>query len=91
MDDRHLRLNYLGGRCAVCGRTVSGTERQFLTSKGAFQFNHIDPAQKALDYENVIRRTLSTPQLDELDKCDLLCGSGHPTWTNQKLRGNTRI
>ena len=65
---------------------MSATEDEFFTSKGAFQFNHIDPARKAPHYDNLIRRKLSTTQLDELDKCNLLCASCHPIWTYQKLR-----
>jgi len=90
-DDRHLRLGYLGARCVICRRTVKAADHQFLTSKGAFQFNHIDPSQKAPDYENVIRRVISTPQLDELDKCNLLCSFCHGIWTNQRVTGNTQI
>ena len=69
------------------GRLVKATEQRFLTSKGTFEFNHIDPSQKAPDYSNLIRRTISESQLDELDKCNLLCRLCHGVWTNQRLTG----
>jgi hypothetical protein len=88
IDDRHLRLEYKGGRCVICGRTVKAMERRFSTSKGIFEFNHIDPSQKARDYSKLIRRVLSATQLDELDKCNLLCRVCHGVWTNQRLTGS---
>jgi hypothetical protein len=91
VDDRHLRLEYMGGRCAICHRSLAAVERRFLTSKGAFEFNHVDPARKSPIYEKLIRRVISAAQLDELDKCNLLCRLCHGIWTNQRLRGNLRI
>ncbi len=88
IDDRHLRLEYKGGRCVICGLTIKVTERRFFTSKGTFEFNHIDPSQKAPDYSKLIRRVVSTTQLDELDKCNLLCRLCHGVWTNQRLTGS---
>ena len=91
IDDRYLRLEYKGGRCVICGQTVKATERRFFTSKGAFEFNHIDPGQKHPDYSNLIRRVVSATQLDELDKCNLLCRGCHGAWTNQRLTGSLSI
>lgn len=91
VDDRHLRLEYLGGRCAVCRRSVAAIERRFLTSKQTVEFNHIDPDRKSPIYEKLIRRVLSAAQLDELDKCNLLCRVCHGVWTTQTLRGKLRI
>jgi hypothetical protein len=91
VDDRRLRLQYMGGRCVICGRSVEEAEREYLNSKGIFEFNHIDPAKKARDYDNLIRRRLSAPQLDELDKCNLLCRVCHGVWTNQRLTGKMSL
>jgi hypothetical protein len=91
VDDRHIRLSYLGATCRMCGRDVSGTEQEFGVSRGAYEFNHIDPARKAPDYENLIRRNLSSKQLDEIDKCNLLCGHCHPIWTFQRVTGKMRL
>jgi hypothetical protein len=42
-----------------------------------FEFNHINPAMKDPNYDNLIRRKLSSDQLDEIDKCVLLCDHCH--------------
>jgi hypothetical protein len=91
VDDRHLRLEYMGGRCTICRRSIKAVERRYLTSKCAFEFNHIDPAQKSAIYEKLIRRVVSTEQFDELDKCNLICRMCHAVWTNQRFRGKLRI
>jgi hypothetical protein len=91
VDDRHLRLEYMGGRCIICRRSIKAVEKRFGTSKGAFEFNHIDPAQKSAIYEKMIRRVVSTEQFDELDKCNLLCRVCHAVWTNQRLKGKMNI
>jgi hypothetical protein len=91
VDDRHLRLSYLGAVCRMCERDVVSTEHEFGVSSGAYEFNHIDPARKAPDYENLIRRNLSSRQLDEIDKCNLLCGHCHPIWTFQKVTSTVRF
>jgi hypothetical protein len=91
VDDRHLRLEYMGDRCIICRRSCKGVEKRFGTSKGAFEFNHIDPAQKSVIYEKLIRRIVSTEQFDELDKCNLLCRICHAVWTNQRFRGEMRL
>lgn len=90
-DDRHLRLAYMGNTCKICNKSVEEVERQFLTSKGAFEFNHIDPSQKSANYDNLIRQKISEKQLDELDKCNLLCRFCHGIWTNQKVKGKMVI
>ncbi|MEO6807920.1 MAG: hypothetical protein ABI353_02275, partial [Isosphaeraceae bacterium] len=91
VDDRHLRLEYLGGHCAACRRSIKAIERRFLTSKGTFEFNHIDPSQKSPIYEKLIRRVISAEQLDELDKTNLLCRICHGIWTNQRLKGKSQV
>jgi hypothetical protein len=80
-------LEYLGGRCVICRHSIAAVERRFLTSRGAYEFNHIDPSQKSPIYEKLIRRVISAAQLDELDKCNLLCRICHGIWTNQRLNG----
>ena len=92
VDDRHIRLEYLGGRCVICRRSIKALERRYLTaSKGAVEFNHIDPSQKSPNYEKLIRRVVSAAQLDELDKCNLLCRICHGIWTNQRLTGKIQV
>jgi hypothetical protein len=91
VDDRSLRFAYKGGRCTICGKSVAALERRYCTSHGAFHFNHIDPEQKDPNFENLIRRNISDVQLDELDKCNILCGVCHGIWHGQNLRGDMNI
>ena len=56
-------VEYLGGKCAVCGTTED------------LQFDHIDPEDKSFDIKG--RLTLSDEVKAELDKCQLLCGPHH--------------
>jgi hypothetical protein len=63
-----LLFKYKGDRCAYCGLTVDDMLRRYGVVNKLFQFNHIDPAKKHPDYDNVIQRVLSFEQLDEIDK-----------------------
>ena len=91
VDDRSIRLQYMGNRCTICKRSIKAMEKRYLTAKGAFEFNHIDPAQKSKIYAKMIRRVVSSEQFDELDKCNLLCRMCHAVWTNQRFKGKVRI
>jgi hypothetical protein len=65
-DSRKKRaIEYLGGRCVVCG-TVDHLE-----------FDHIDPLHKSF---TITRQLSSSPWeviISELDKCQLLCQAHH--------------
>lgn len=74
---RELQLKYKGNRCAHCGLSVVESLERFGTFHRMYHFNHVDPSKKADDYENLIRRNITTEQLDELDKCVLLCAQCH--------------
>ena len=90
-DDRAIRLMYKGNRCQCCGKTVEQVQRRWGNSRGCFEFNHLDPSRKDPNYQNLIRRTLSSEQLDELDKCVLLCCECHAIFHAQRLHGNMTI
>lgn len=69
---------YKGDRCGSCGETLNEVIERRGTAKGMFDMNHLDPAKKDPKYTNLIRqKTLSTRQLDEVDKCVLLCKGCH--------------
>lgn len=55
----------LGNACARCG-----------TTKGPFQFDHIKPEEKSFTIAGKLRIKLSK-LLEEVDKCQLLCGECH--------------
>ncbi len=56
-----------------------------------FELNHVDPRKKHPDYDNLIRRTISTEQLDEVDKCVLLCRNCHGITHQQNINGELAV
>lgn len=74
---RSQLYEYKGNRCAKCGMSVPDMVARYGTFERMFELHHINPATKAADYDNLIRRSLSTEQIDELDKCVLLCRQCH--------------
>jgi hypothetical protein len=77
MANREQHYRYKGYRCNHCGLSVQQMVDQYGTFNRMFQLNHVDPKKKHRNYENLIRRKLSTEQLDEVDKCILLCNQCH--------------
>ncbi len=76
MNRRQL-YKYKGDRCAYCGLSVEEMVERYDTFNRMFEFNHIDPNEKHPNYDNIIRRVISNEQLDEIDKCILLCTKCH--------------
>ena len=77
---------YKGDRCASCGKTLNELIRRYGTAKGQFDMNHTVPAKKDPDYSNLIRqKTLTSKQLDEVDKCVLLCKECHTALHGQNI------
>ena len=77
MANRKQLYQYKGNCCANCGLGVQEIVDKYGGFEGVFEFNHIDPHKKHPDYDNLIRRVISTEQLDEVDKCILLCSICH--------------
>ncbi len=84
MDDRRLLYKYKGDSCGYCGSSVEEKLKAFHSYAG-FNFHHIDPGKKARDYDNLIRRKLTSEQFDEVDKCVLLCCNCHATLHGQNV------
>jgi hypothetical protein len=89
--NRTQLYNYAGGKCAFCGRDVRESLKRYGTHHGQFEFNHLDPQRKDSDYDNLIRRNLSSSQLDEIDKCVLLCRNCHGLYHAQDLSAKATI
>lgn len=85
MDRREIQLLYKGNKCAYCGMSVLESLQRYDTFHRMYQFNHVDPDKKHPDYDNLIRRNISTDQLDELDKCVLLCNQCHGILHGQNI------
>lgn len=75
--NRDQLYQYKGGVCCLCKLSVQEEERRYGSFKGVFELNHVDPSQKHSQYENLIRRNISKEQLDEVDKCILMCCNCH--------------
>jgi hypothetical protein len=91
MQDRSTLYLYKGNCCGHCGKTVEEVIERWGTINRMFEFNHIDPATKSDDYDNLIRRTLSREQLDEVDKCVLLCVECHKALHAQNITGQAHL
>jgi len=50
---------------------------RFGTFSRMFELHHVDPGKKDDNYDSLIRQKLSSKQIDELDKCILLCKNCH--------------
>jgi hypothetical protein len=79
-----ILFKYKGNRCANCGLTVEEMLQQYGVINKIFHFHHVDPTKKHPDYDNLIQRTLSAEQLDEVDKCIFLCDRCHTVLHGQK-------
>jgi hypothetical protein len=82
---------YKGDRCAHCQLTVQEMVDRYGTVDRMFEFNHVDPSEKDPNYKNLIRRVISSDQLDEIDKCVLLCRQCHGILHAQSISGNLQF
>lgn len=77
MVDRSQLYKYKGNRCSSCGLSVEEMVSRYGTFNRMFEFHHIDPNTKHSSYTNLMKRTLSPEQIEETDKCTLLCTQCH--------------
>ncbi len=91
MKGREQLFKYKGNRCASCGTSVIDMVLRYGTFDRMLEFHHIKPDEKANDYKNIIRRNISTEQLEELDKCVLLCRKCHGIIHAQNINGTLEV
>jgi hypothetical protein len=91
MADRAQLYQYKGNRCACCGLTVPEMIERFGTFNRMFEFHHVDPDSKDRHYKRLMAQRLSRKQMDEIDKCVLLCTQCHATVHAQDIRGTLKI
>ncbi len=91
MTNRRQLYKYKGDRCAHCQLTVQEMVDRYGTVDRMFEFNHVDASEKHPEYKNLIRRVLSSEQLDEVDKCVLLCRQCHGILHAQGISGNVQF
>lgn len=85
---KEVQLKYKGNKCSACGLSVEEMLERWGTFKRMTEFHHIEEDKKADNYNALIRRKLSTEQLDELDKCILLCSNCHKLIHAQNIKAN---
>jgi len=85
MANKKQQLTYKNNCCKYCGRNVKEMVEEFGSFNRVFEFNHTIPSLKSPIYDNIIRNTISTEQLDELDKCILLCKICHGILHSQNI------
>lgn len=67
-ERRALMISILGGMCAKCGSTDE------------LEMDHVDPKSKVYSFTQIVLRSLKV-FLDEVAKCQLLCGKCHTSKT----------
>jgi hypothetical protein len=92
MKKKRLKLyEYKENQCASCGRGVEDCIARHGTYKLMFELHHVNPEDKHPNYNNLIRRKISTEQIDEVDKCVLLCNNCHNIIEVQKEKATLQI
>ena len=91
MSDRAPLYKYKGNRCAACGLAVEEMIARHGTFNRMFQFHHIDPDSKDRHYKRLMSQRLTRRQMDEIDKCVLLCTQCHATMHAQEITGTLRL
>lgn len=91
MNLRTQLYKYKGNRCAACGLTIEEMLSRHGTFNRLFHFHHVDPTSKANDYKRLMAQRLSRRQLDEVDKCVLLCVHCHNLIHAQEIRATLTL
>ncbi len=91
MSGRGALLQYKGNRCASCGLSVQEMLHRHGTFERMFEFHHVDPTGKDKHYRRLMAQRLSRRQLDEMDKCVLLCRNCHGVVHAQDIRAQLTL
>jgi hypothetical protein len=91
MSKRATQLQYKGNCCDSCGLSVTEMLDRYGTFERMFEFHHVDPTSKDRQYERMMRQNLSRRQLDEMDKCVLLCRNCHGRLHAQNIRAQLTL
>jgi hypothetical protein len=71
--------------------SVQEMMERYGTFHRMFEFHHINPETKAKNYNNLIRQKISTDQLEEIDKCVLLCRQCHGVMHAQNIKAKLNL
>jgi hypothetical protein len=91
MANRDQLYEYRGNQCSHCGKSVEEMVARYGTFNRMFEFHHINPSEKHPEYTALMNKTLSAEQIEEVDKCVLLCRDCHGIVHAQNLDGFIEI
>lgn len=91
MANRAQLYMYKGNCCSSCGLSVSEMVERHGTFNRMFQLHHVNPDTKHKSYKKLIDQSISTEQIDEIDKCVLLCTRCHATLHAQEIKGKLKL
>lgn len=91
MSNRKQLYKYKGNQCANCGMTVDDMVARFGTFNRMFELHHVDPKEKSPKYNNLIKNNISVEQIEEVDKCVLLCRICHGVVHAQDLETTLKV
>ncbi len=91
MAGRGALLQYKGNHCTSCGLSVQEMLDRYGTFERMFEFHHVDPTGKDTHYRRLMAQRLSRRQLDEIDKCVLLCRHCHGVLHAQNIRAHLTL
>jgi hypothetical protein len=91
MANREQLYKYLGNSCSHCGKSVEEMVARYGTFNRMFEFHHVDMDQKHSQYSKLMQRTISAEQIEEVDKCLLLCRDCHGIIHAQNIEGSIEI
>lgn len=88
MVNKTQLYKYKGNRCSACGMEVVEMVERYGTFKRMFAFHHIDPSKKDKNYSQLMKQSLSSKQIEEIDKCVLVCNQCHDIIHAQEITGS---
>jgi len=91
MNQRAQLYKYKGNRCAACGLAIEEMLSRHGMFNRLFHFHHVDPTSKTNGYKRLMAQRLSRRQLDEVDKCVLLCVLCHNLIHAQEIRATLTL
>jgi len=91
MADRSQLYKYKGNRCSSCGLSVEEMVTRHGTFNRMFQLHHVDPDAKHTSYEKLMKQMLSLEQIEEVDKCTLLCTQCHAVIHAQEITAKLEL
>ncbi len=91
MADRAQLYKYKGNRCSSCGLSVADMVARHGTFNRMFQLHHVDPKIKHSSYANLMKQMLSLEQIEEVDKCTLLCTQCHTVIHAQEITAKLEL